>query len=366
MKRNCRDFIFICTVFLFLLGFSIWGIVKPDVEFSVSERRLLAEFPEINIGTIKSGRFMSEWETYVLEQFPLRQQFRTLKALTVLNVLRQKDNNGNYIQDGYLSKLEYSFNEKSVEYAAGRFRFIFDKYLAGKASNVYLSVIPDKNYFMARQNGYPSIDYNMLISSIEGEMDYAKYIDITGLLELSDYYRTDTHWKQEEIRDVAEKLASEMGVTLTNSYTKRKLDNPFYGVYFGQNVLPIKADSIYYMDNELFDHCIIYDYETETYIPMYDMEKGHGADSYELFLSGSKALLTIENPKAASALELIIFRDSFGSSLIPYLVEAYEKITIVDIRYISPHMLGQLINFDGQDILFLYSTSILNNSITLK
>lgn len=64
--------------------------------------------------------------------------------------------------------------------------------------------------------------------------------------------------------------------------------------------------------------------------------------------------------------ELILFRDSFGSSLIPYLTEGYTKMTIVDIRYISPHMLGQFIDFDGQDIIFLYSTSVLNNSITLK
>lgn len=366
MGEYLKNLIIIFMVFIVLIGFSIWSIVKPDRKTSVSERRLLAEFPEINIDTIRSGRFMSEWEEYVLDQFPLRQQFRTLKAITVYGVLRQKDNNGIYIQDGYLSKLEYPFHEESVEYAAQRFRFIYEKYLEGKASNVYLSIIPDKNYFMARQNGYPSIDYNKLINRIQNQMNYAKYIDITGLLELSDYYRTDTHWRQEEIKDVAKALAYEMGVTLTNDYTKRKLDNPFYGVYFGQNVLPIKADSIYYMDNELFDNCIIYDYETDSNILMYDMKKAYGRDSYEMFLSGSKALLTIENPQAEEDKALVIFRDSFGSSLIPYFVEAYAKITIVDIRYISPHLLGQLIDFDGQDVLFLYSTSILNNSITLK
>lgn len=366
MGEYLKNLVMVCAVFLFLIGFSIWGIIKPDAVVSVSERRTLAEFPTINISTIKSGKFMSEWEEYVLDQFPMRQQFRTLKAVTVFDVFRQKDNNGIYIQDGYLSKLEYPFHEESVEYAAERFRFIYDKYLDGKTSNVYLSVIPDKNYFMAHLNGYPSIDYTRLIKSVQNKMNYAKYIDITGLLELSDYYRTDTHWRQENIESVAGRLAYEMGVTLTADYTKRILDTPFYGVYFGQNALPVEADNIFYMDNEMFDNCTIYDYESDDYIPMYDMEKAYGKDSYEMFLSGSKALLTIENPQAVTDKELIVFRDSFGSSLIPYLVEGYTKITIVDIRYMSSHMLGHFINFDGQDILFLYSTSVLNNSITLK
>ena len=48
------------------------------------------------------------------------------------------------------------------------------------------------------------------------------------------------------------------------------------------------------------------------------------------------------------------------------LAEGYASITLVDIRYISPQMLGQFISFTNQDVLFLYSTSVLNNSETIK
>ena len=85
-----------------------------------------------------------------------------------------------------------------------------------------------------------------------------------------------------------------------------------------------------------------------------------------MFLSGSKSLLTIENPNASTDKELIVFRDSFGSSIAPLFAEGYAKITLVDIRYISPNMLGRFIEFTNQDVLFLYSTSVLNNSITIK
>lgn len=77
-------------------------------------------------------------------------------------------------------------------------------------------------------------------------------------------------------------------------------------------------------------------------------------------------MLTIENPAYNGTKELIVFRDSYGSSLIPLLVTGYSKITVVDTRYISPKLLNQYIEFKDQDVLFMYSTLIINNSTTLK
>ena len=85
-----------------------------------------------------------------------------------------------------------------------------------------------------------------------------------------------------------------------------------------------------------------------------------------MFLSGTRAILTIENPMAEEVKELIVFRDSFGSSLIPLLMEEYSKITVLDIRYVNSSILGQYVEFGNQDALFLYSTMMLNNSLALK
>jgi len=63
---------------------------------------------------------------------------------------------------------------------------------------------------------------------------------------------------------------------------------------------------------------------------------------------------------------LILFRDSFGSAIAPLLVQGYRSITLVDIRYLSSAMLDRFIDFYGQDVLFLYSTIVLNNSETLR
>lgn len=366
MSEKLKNILVICMPALFLFGFAAWHVLRPPDKESVSERRALAQFPEFGYESVSTGQFMTDFETYTLEQFPLRDRFRTIKAVTVFYVLNQKDNNDIYVKDGYASKLEYPLHLDSIEYAAKRFSFVYEKYIAESNGKTYLSVIPDKNYFMAEQNGYPSMDYEKLVSKLKEGMEFAEYIDITHLLELSDYYATDTHWRQEEILDTAKYIAEKMGVTLSAEYTKNEAKQPFYGVYYGQSALPLPADKLYYLENDTLKRCRVYDYETNAEIPVYDLERLNGNDLYEMFLSGSKSLLTIENSDAGTDKELIIFRDSFGSSIAPLLAEGYAKITLVDIRYISPNLLDRFIEFDNQDVLFLYSASVLNNSVTIK
>lgn len=356
----------VVTAAAFLGGFMLWGLWMPDEAESLSERRPLAAFPAASGEAVLSGSFMADFERYALDQFPLRTRLRTVKAVTTLYILGQKDNNGIYIRDGFASKLEYPMNADSMEYAASRFRFVYDKYMAGKSMKVYFSLIPDKNYFMAKENGYPSIDYEAFAAGMKEKMAFAEYIDIYGLLEQSDYYRTDSHWRQERITDVAEALSAGMGAAPPAEYTVRDVAYPFYGVYYGQSALPLEPDRLYCLDHDALKNCKSFDYETDAYVPIYDLEKAAGRDPYEIFLAGPKPLITIENPNAGTEKELVMFRDSFGSSIAPLLAQGYAKITLVDIRYIPPALLGRYISFENQDALFLYSVSVLNHSAAIK
>lgn len=350
----------------FFLGIALLCWVKEADDFSLSERRSLQQFPELSWETIHSGTFMEDFESYTLDQFPFRNKLRTLKSVSVLSIFRQKDNNDIYIVDGYASKLEYPMNEESIERAAGRFQVIYNNYLVNTNTKVYFSIIPDKNYFLAEENGYLSMDYKRFFNLMTEKTGFMEYIDITDLLSIEDYYRTDTHWKQENLIPVAQKISTQMGITLANEYEIKTLPIPFYGVYYGQSALPLAADEIKYLSNETLEKCIVYDFQNEKQISVYDREKVKGKDPYEIFLSGSLPLITIENPDAVTDKELILFRDSFGSSIAPLLVSGYEKITLVDIRYIHPDFLGRYIEFGDQDVLFLYSTLVLNHAETMK
>lgn len=365
MSAKRKDFV-LCIIFIVLLaGSFLLCLLLPKEKYSESERRMLSPMPKWSVQGIRSGRFMSEFESYAVDAFPFRDFFREVKALTALGVFARQDNNGVYLSDGFLSALEYPMNEDSLRRAAERFGYVCEKYLT-EENKVYLSVIPDKNCFLADESGHPSMNYEEFERQMKQMADFAEYLPVSDLLERDDYYKTDTHWRQEKITDVAERLALAMGTTLSKEYDIHTLESDFYGVYYGQAALPLAPEKIRYVTGEDIDGCIVYDWQNEREIAVYDMERAVGRDPYEMFLSGSLSLLTIENPNARTDKKLIMFRDSFGSSIAPLLISGYEKITLVDIRYIHPDHLDAFLDFDGCDVLFLYSTLVLNHSDTIK
>lgn len=367
MTDKIKNIVITLTCALLVLVIFVIQLAVPSRDISESERRAFEKLPEVSISAISSGKFMQKFDSFAMDQFPLRDKFRALKALSGIYVFRQSDKGGLYISDGYISKTEYPMDIDSLQNATEKFSNIYEKHLKGSDNKIYFSLIYDKNYFMARANGYPSIDYDEMTRVLTDGTPFMRYIDISDLLSLDDYYKTDTHWRQEKIVDVAQRLAGEMGVALsTDDLEEHTLDKPFYGVYYGQMALPLESESLNYLTSSTIDACTVYDYESDSVSGMYNMTLAHGKDPYEMFLSGSRGILKITNPLADNDKRLIVFRDSFASSIAPLLATGYSEVTLVDIRYVSSELIGNIIDFNDSDILFLYSTLVLNNSITLK
>ena len=346
----------------------LFGWFGPAKDISESERRPLAQMPNIKLETLLNGKFMGAFEDYTLDQFPLRDTFRQIKSLFHYYVLNQSDNNDIYIADGFAVKQEYPLKNVSVNHAIGRFNHIYEKYLQNTDAKILFSVVPDKGYYLAEDSGHLSMDYEALFEIVQTQLPWAEFVDITGTLSAQDYYYTDTHWRQEKLLEAAEKLCEALDVDsfAAEELMPEKVERPFYGVYYGQAALPMAAEEMYVLSGEILDQCTVYDHESGKTGTIYDMDKLESRDLYDVFLSGAKALLTIENPNAATDKELIVFRDSFGSSMVPLLVRDYARVTLVDIRYIASDLIGNFMDFHGQDVLFLYSTLILNSSNSLK
>lgn len=335
----------------------------PKQASSDAERRPLAQMPVISAQRVLNGKFMTEFEKYTLDQFPLRDSFRSIKSRFHLDVLGQKDNSGIYIAQGYGVKQEYPLNEKSLAHAMERFQYLHDRYLQN--CRIFAAVVPDKGYYLAEPSGHLSMDYEALFAGVKAAMPWAEHIDLTDVLSADSYYRTDTHWRQEALLPAAEKIARIMDLTIP-AFTPKAQARPFYGVYYGQAALPMEPDTLVTMENDILSACRVYDYETGQLGSVYEEGKFSGKDMYEGYLSGPKSLLTVENSNAPTDRELIVFRDSFGSSLIPLLLSSYSKVTLVDIRYIQSGLLDRYLTFGTQDVLFLYSTLVLNNSAPMK
>jgi len=372
MKNHVRDIVVTVVFLIFLFGLFGMNLLKSPEEVSVSERRKLALMPEVNGESIKSTEFMADFEEYVLDQFPFREDFRRLKAKVLFDVFHQKDNHDIYIAEGQASAYKDKMNEEAVLGAANKFNRLQKQFLT--KMNVYYSVIPDKNYYLAEKNGYPAYDYKAFEELLTSNVDESlTYIPLWDCLTAEDYYSTDTHWRQEMLEKVVNRLGEKMGFVTKCNIQDYEVSSPneFYGVFYGQSALPMEADGLVYLTNDAIKNAKVSVLDEKMFkmkpSEVYTLEELQSEDPYEVFLSGATALITIENDQAATDKELFVFRDSYGSSLTPLLINEYKKITLIDLRYVSSMFLNQLIDWkEGQDALIILGTDVINSSSILK
>jgi len=347
-----------------VLALAAWTV--PQKAMDAAERRPLAQRPALTLEGAASGRFQADFEDYSLDQFPLRQTFRRLKALFHRGILGQRDDHGIYLCQGHAAAQVYPLKDASLEHALSRFSYLHQGFLAGSPAK--MAIIPDKNYYLAPDSGQLSIDYDVLFRQVREALPWAEQIDLTAFLTAEDFYRTDTHWRQERLLGAAQALCAALDVTAPRQedYQVETLDQPFYGVYYGQAALPMEPDTISLLRSPLLDACTVYDYESGQTTAVYDESKLEGKDLYEVFLSGPRSLLTIRNSSGQAGKELLVFRDSFASAIVPLLLRDYESVTLIDIRYIQIDLLDRFLDYHGQDVLLLYSAPVLNSGETIK
>lgn len=375
--KKIRDLITIITFAIIILGFSVMLAANGGKQVSKAERRKLARFPSFTAENVFSGEAFEGLEKYALDHFAGREIFRRINSSVRTDLLFQKDVNGLWIENGSIYKRSDKMDPVQVEYGADIINKVSEKYLGG--ANVYYSVIPDKNYFL--DDSRSSFDYEGMLNILKNKVAGAKYIDIFPTLAADDYYKTDTHWTQEKIYDTAKKIAQDMNIADAvlpeGEYTVNAL-SPFYGVYYGQAALSAEPDTLYYLTSKDTQNAKVYGIDPNilssvfgvesTLSPViYDSDKFEGMDGYDVFLSGAQPIITIEYENARTDRSLVIFRDSFASSLAPLFSGAYSKITLVDLRYIPSALIGDYVDFDeGADALFLFSSALLNSSMLMK
>lgn len=228
----------------------------------------------------------------------------------------------------------------------------------------YYSIVPDKSYFVDN-DVYPKENYESMLSILKEEVKGMEYIDLFDTLSIQDYYKTDLHWKQENLFSVVDKLGKAMDFKIDTKSFKENIVDGYYGVYKGYGI-EAEPETLTYLTNDYTQNALVSVYEVAEQTGVYFMDALTTDVWYNIFLSGPNPLVTIENPEIKNGKELIIFGDSFTSSLAPLLLEAYEKITLIDLRFVATQYLGEVVEFTNQDILFLYNTQIVNRSAMLR
>ena len=353
MKNKIITFIFI----IYITTFSILGIILKDKEISIQERRKLETFPKFTL----TSEYVNNLDKYLLDHFPFRETFRSIKAKYNYNILNKLDNNNIYLKDNQIFKSNYPTNKKSISNFINKINKT--KNNLTKDNNTYIMIIPDKNYYLDSKY-FLHIDYDYIYNEIN-KLNI-NTIDIRNILSLEDYYQTDTHWRQENLDKVVETMNKTMNFNYQKINYQENIYNNFYGVYYGESAINRNPEKLTYLTNNNLSNLTVNYQENKNLHSIYNLDKLNSLDSYEVYLDGASSFIEIYNNNSLSNKELVIFRDSFASSITPLLTPYYKKITLIDNRYINSNNYLNLIEFNNQDILYMYSTLIINNSSSLK
>ena len=360
MNDKIKDIV-VTIIFLFtIIALFLINVIKEDTDISVAERRKLATMPELTTKSLFDGTYFKKFDSYVTDQFVERDAFRKIKIDIELST--KGEYNNLYLYDDYIIEEIFPLNSNSINNLTSKINYIKDTYLNDN-SNIYYTIIPDKNYFI--NNGNLKLNYNKLQDMMKNNLSNINYINIFDKLTLDNYYKTDTHWKEEDLFNFANTIANQMNFDITNNNVVNTITT-FNGSYAGRLSVTKDIDTIKTISNPSIDNSSVYNYETKKYTDIYDYTKINSLDKYDIYLSGAVPIIDIINNNSSSDKELIVFRDSYGSSLIPLLIEGYKKITVIDIRYISSKILNKYIDFNDQDVLFMYSILTINNSFSIR
>lgn len=291
-------------------------------------------------------------------------------CIYIINVINhdeliELDKEGMYSIGKHYFKSLYPLDEDSVEMMATKINDIYDLYLQNH-ENIFLAVVPDKSYYV-RDYGYPTLDYDRMEDILtENINENIQYIEIKDTLSLNDYYYTDNHWRQEKIFDTVNRIGEYLDFKISKSDFKKVTFKSFRGYYMELLEDETTTEKLIYLVNDYTKKAQVENHRNHYFNVIYDEIKLSTEIQYDVFLSGVSPLINITNNLVNNGKELIIFRDSFASCFTPLILSEYEKITLVDVRYMMSSLLDRYIEFNNQDILFLYNSGVVNNSKTIR
>lgn len=336
-------------IIIFISFISLFGFISifNKEEISIYERRKLKAFPKIK----DNNNFFDDLDKYLSDHFIFRQDFREVKGFVNYNLFNISINNNVTIKDDYLFELTET-NYKSLDNIVSKINDIVSRF---NINDYDVLSIPLKNHYVGLDNVSEEID-EYLGSKLDN------YSSLKDELSLSDYYRTDIHIKQECLSGVVSRILELCEIEEKDiDYVLNTYDR-FYGSLYAKMAISMKPDTITYLTNDLLNGVKVESVEDKDLLDVYNVSELESLDPYSVYLNGPKAYLKIVN-KNVEDRKLIIFRDSYTSSIVPLLVPYFSEIELIDLRYYS----SDLLNIDGDSkVLFIFGSEVLNNSFSIK
>lgn len=347
----------------FLLTMFILYIVLPTKEYSAAEKRNLSGAPEFSWDELLFGNFRKDYESYLADQTPGRNAW--VGVASYFNYLiGNNGSNGVYLgRDGYL------INDPQDMSGLMRNIGFIDECAEHLNVPVAVLIAPSTGYVCADKLPlvHQSYDDDAYFEKMQAALTHADFADIRALFKSEHaagqqmYYRTDHHWTTYGAYTAYRALADVLGYTPheQSDYAVTAYDG-FYGTTYSTSGYWLSdPDAIEVWDNKANDGSIKVAVTEGSVTDEQDDMFYYGHldedDKYPVFLDGNHPYTVITNSNASSDETLLVVKDSFAHSLVPFLADHYSRIIMVDMRYYSDPI-PALAEREGVDrVLFVYS-----------
>lgn len=358
----------VLTIIIFIgviAAFTLAGLMKKDRTFSQTENRYLAQKPELSAKEFFSGKYSSEYETYITDQFFMRDKWISLKTVCELG-LSKKDINGVYIaDDDYLIEMQNDIDEEKAYNNADRMiEFLEEETGLLGDEHVRMMVVPTAvNILRDKLPKYAeTFDQDVYIDYIKQQLG-GQFVDVRNVLwehrEDYIYYRTDHHWTTYAAFLAYGQYAEStpvMGYT-EDEFTKTVVTEDFLGTIYSKINYARKADTIsIYEPKDNISYSVDINKGEIKVDSLYFTEHLKTKDKYSLFLDGNNPLVVIENKGARNDGEtLMIIKDSYAHCFAPFAANNYKRVVLVDLRYVKVPVTSLMEEYGVTDILVLYN-----------
>ena len=374
--KKVRIIIIIVFIGFFVL-ISGTSLIIKDREFSPNENRYLAETPELSWDNILSGKFQDGLEDYLRDQVCFRDGWITVKT-GIQKACGDTDIGGAYVgKDGYdFEKITpEDVDEKQVD---RNIKAVEDYFMTASETidkqKLSFLLVPTSGLVM--QEKLPKnarlFDQAKYIDQVQKAMKDYNFVDVRDtLMDHNDeyiYYKTDHHWTSAGACLAYDVWSERTGgeAETEDGLVKNVVSDKFRGSLYSKI---LDADSAY---DEIWTYglqkddafgskdCTVMIDEKQQLDSIYDDEMLQKKDKYAYFLSGNYGQVHIQNQKAASKAKgknILIIKDSFANSFVPFATQDYENIYMVDLRYYNGDMKSYLQEHNITDVLVLYNIS---------
>lgn len=356
-----------------VLVLSITFLLSPKQNFSENENRYLAKFPSLSWENVKNGEYMEDISTWLSDHFPLRNFFMGLKADTEITLGKKEINHVYIAQDEYL--IEVYDTPVNTERIADTFHKFYQKLDSSKV-DANLMLVPTAHSILADKlpTNAPVIN-QMNTAKIIYEKSGIPAIDCSSYLSQAAasgqiYYYTDHHWTTYGAYQGYLAFCEAKGLTPVSleDMTAETVSDEFYGtIYSKVNDYSHKADSITLYTNPADTLTVNYTDTEEITDSLYNLDYVSQKDKYSLFLNNLHTLIEITNETAESDRELVLIKDSYANSMVPFLVHHYKKIYVFDSRYYKQGPSSFIEEHPSvTDVLLLYNMNTLDTDSGIR